>query len=65
VIYEIEVRGHLDDHWGDLLGLELARSGNHTLMKGALDQAALHRVFRQIADLGLVVDGLRRPPSPP
>ena len=57
-IYEIRVRGHLDSGWGDVLGLELTRQRGRTVMVGALDQAALHGVLRQIADLGLVLESV-------
>ncbi len=63
--YEIQVRGHLDSGWGEVLDLELSRTGDRTVMVGSLDQAALHRVLRQIADLGLVLESVVRRSSAP
>lgn len=60
--YEIHLRGRLDRTWEERLGLEMARAGDRTVLLGALDQSALHRVLRQLADLGLVVDSARRLP---
>jgi hypothetical protein len=56
VLYEIRVKGHLDDRWaGRFKGLILRREDNgDTLLTGlVIDQAALHRLLRQVRDLGL------------
>ena len=55
-LYEIRVRGHLDDGWAAWFGgLTIAREDNgNTLLTGAVvDQAALHGLLRKVRDLGL------------
>ncbi len=56
VLYEIRIKGHLDDRWADwFAGLTLRRVDNgDTLLAGpVIDQAALHAVLRKVRDLGL------------
>jgi hypothetical protein len=56
VLYEIRVKGHLDDRWADQFeGLTLRRADHgDTLLTGpVIDQAALHGVLRRVRDLGL------------
>jgi hypothetical protein len=55
-LYEIRIKGHLDDKWADWFeGLTITRADNgETLLRGPLvDQAALHGVLRKVRDLGL------------
>lgn len=55
-LYEIRIKGHLDDKWADWFeGLTITRADNgDTLLRGLLvDQAALHGVLRKVRDLGL------------
>jgi hypothetical protein len=55
-LYEIRIRGHLDDRWADWFdGLTITRADNgETLLTGpVIDQAALHGVLRKVRDLGL------------
>jgi hypothetical protein len=55
-LYEIRLKGHLDDKWADWFdGLTITRSDNgETVLRGAVvDQAALHGVLRKVRDLGL------------
>src|SRR3954463_15153279 len=55
-LYEIRLKGHLDDKWTDWFdGLTITRPDNgETLLRGqVVDQAALHGVLRQVRDLGL------------
>lgn len=53
-IYEIKVPGIPDTHWGEWLGdLEISvenenSSNPTTIMKGELDQAALHGLLRRL-----------------
>ena len=55
-LYEIRLKGHLDDRWADWFeGLTLTREDNgETLLIGpVVDQAALHGVLRKVRDLGM------------
>jgi len=55
-LYEIRIKGHLDDKWADWFeGLTITRADNgETLLRGpVVDQAALHGVLKQVRDLGL------------
>jgi hypothetical protein len=55
-LYEIRVKGHLDDRWaGWFEGLTITRDANgETLLTGpVVDQAALHGLLRKVRDLGL------------
>jgi hypothetical protein len=55
-LYEIRLKGHLDDRWAAWFeGLTLTREDNsETLLTGPMvDQAALHGVLRKVRDLGL------------
>ena len=57
-LYEIRIKGHLDDRWADWFeGLTFTReSDGTTLLDGPLtDQAALHGVLNKIRDLGLPI----------
>ena len=55
-LYEIRIKGHLDDRWASWFGgLTLTREDNgETLLTGpVVDQAALHGLLRRVRDLGL------------
>jgi hypothetical protein len=55
-LYEIRIKGHLDDKWADWFeGLTITRVDNgETLLRGPVsDQAALHGLLRKVRDLGL------------
>ena len=58
VIYEIVVKGHLDDCWGDWFeGLAfIHKSDGTTRLRGPVtDQAALYGILNGIRDLGLML----------
>ena len=55
-LYEIRIKGHLDDRWADWFeGLTITLEDNgDTLLTGAVvDQAALHGLLRKVRDLGM------------
>ena len=55
-LYEIRIKGHLDDRWASWFGdLTLTREDNgETLLTGpVIDQAALHGLLRKVRDLGV------------
>ena len=55
-IYEIRIKGHLDDKWADRFeGLTITLEGNgDTLLIGpVVDQAALHGLLKKVRDLGM------------
>ena len=54
-IYQIKVKGSLDETWSDWFGaLTIARQKDETLLIGQVrDQAALHGLLARIRDLGL------------
>ena len=57
-LYEIRIKGHLDDRWADWFeGLTFTlESDGTTILYGPLtDQAALHGVLNGIRDLGLPI----------
>ena len=71
-LYEIRLKGHLDDKWADWFeGLTITRADNgETLLRGqVVDQAALHGLLRQVRDLGLpllsVIQVERKPANGP
>jgi hypothetical protein len=62
-LYEIRLKGHLDDRWADYFeSLTITREANgETLLSGSVvDQAALHGVLRKVRDLGLLLLSVTR-----
>ena len=53
--YEIRVQGRLDDRWSAWFdGMEVVTDdGGCTVIRGHVDQAALHGLIQQVRDLGL------------
>jgi hypothetical protein len=55
-VYEIRIKGHLDDRWADRFeGMTITREETgETLLTGpVVDQAALHGWLRKVRDLAL------------
>jgi hypothetical protein len=55
-IYEIKIKGHLDERWADWFGgmsFTHESDGTTTLQGIIADQAALHGLLNGIRDLGL------------
>ena len=55
-VYEIRLRGHLDDRWADPReGLSVSReeSGDTVLTVPVADQAALHGLLKRLRDVGV------------
>ena len=55
-LYEIRVKGHLDDRWADWFGgltITLEENGDTLLSGPVVDQAALHGLLRKVRDLGM------------
>jgi hypothetical protein len=55
-LYEIRIRGHLDDRWADWFeGLTITLEDNgDTLLSGpVVDQATLHGLLKKVRDLGI------------
>jgi hypothetical protein len=62
-VYEIRIKGHLDDRWaGRFEGLTITREETgETLLSGPVaDQAALHGWLRKVRDLGLPLVSVMR-----
>ena len=55
-LYEIRLKGHLDDRWADWFGgltITLKDNGDTLLTGPVVDQAALHGLLRKVRDLGI------------
>ncbi len=62
-LYEIRIKGHLDDRWAAWFGgLTLTREDNgETLLTGqVVDQVALHGLLRKVRDLGMPLISVTR-----
>ncbi len=55
-VYEIRIKGHLDDKWTDWfegLTITLEDDGDTLLTGPVVDQAALHGLLKKVRDLGM------------
>jgi hypothetical protein len=55
-LYEIRMKGHLDDRWSDWFGgltITLEDNGDTLLTGSVVDQAALHGLLKKVRDLGM------------
>jgi len=63
IIYQIRLKGHLDDRWTDwFAGLTITQEedGNMVLTGLLVDQAALHGLLKKVRDLGLPLVSINR-----
>jgi hypothetical protein len=61
-LYEIRIKGHLDDRWSDLFGgltITLEENGDNLLTGPVVDQAALHGLLKKVRDLGMLLVSVR------
>jgi hypothetical protein len=61
-VYEIRVRGRLDkarEAWFEGLSLSYDAEGN-SVLRGPVDQAALHGLLERVRDLGLLLLSVQR-----
>jgi hypothetical protein len=61
-IYRICIKGHLDEHWMRWFeGFAVSQQQNgETVIRGAMDQAALHGILNRIRDLGVELISVQR-----
>ena len=55
-LYEIRLKGYLDERWADRLGdvvITLEENGNTLLTCLVIDQAVLHGLLKRVRDLGM------------
>ena len=62
-LYEIRIKGHLDDRWAAWFGgltLTLQDNGDTLLTGAVVDQAALHGLLKKVRDLGMPLVSVNR-----
>lgn len=55
-LYEIRIKGHLDERWADWFGgmsIRQEANGDTRLVGPLIDQAALYGMLRRVRDLGM------------
>jgi len=55
-LYEIRLKGHLNNRWADWFGgltITLEEDGDTLLTGQVIDQAALHGLLKKVRDLGM------------
>ncbi len=58
LVYEIRLKGHLDEQWVAWFGglvIALSDDGSTVLTGPVADQAALHGLLRKVRDLGMTL----------
>lgn len=56
--YEVRIKGHLDARWVESfegLTIKLEEDGNTMLIGPGIDEAALHRLLRNVRDFGMTL----------
>jgi hypothetical protein len=67
VVYQIRIKGHLDDRWADWFGglaITLEENGDMLLTAPVPDQAALFGLLRKVRDLGMQLISVNRVDTP-
>jgi hypothetical protein len=62
-LYEIRIKGHLDDRWAAWFGgltITLEDNGDTLLTGPVVDQAALHGLLRKVRDVGMPLIAVNR-----
>jgi len=62
-LYEIRIKGHLDDRWTNWFGgltITLEEGGETLLTGPVIDQAALHGLLKKVRDLGMPLLSVNR-----
>ena len=62
-LYEIRLKGHLDDRWADWFGgltITLEDNGDTLLTGPVVDQAALYGLLKKVRDLGMPLLSVNR-----
>jgi len=62
-LYEIRIKGHLDDRWTNWFGgltITLEDNGETLLTGPVIDQAALHGLLKKVRDLGMPLLSVNR-----
>jgi hypothetical protein len=60
-MYEIQIEGCLEDRWLRWFeGLEIHQPEGKTIIRGPMDQAALHGILSTIRDLGMEIISVQR-----
>jgi len=62
-LYEIRLKGHLDDRWTNWFGgltITLEDNGETLLTGPVIDQAALHGLLKKVRDLGMPLLSVNR-----
>jgi hypothetical protein len=58
IVYQLRVRGHLDDHWSSWFGnldIDHHEDGTSTLTGPVADQAQLHGILASLRDTGITL----------
>jgi hypothetical protein len=63
MIYQIRIKGHLDQQWTDWFGdltITLEDNGDMLLTGPVVDEAALHGLLKKVRDLGMPLLSVNR-----